>query len=184
MSNLHPSLEADAALLQRAKPIRLLFLDVDGVLTDGTIYYSSQGEALKPFNTLDGQGIRYLRDVGIEVGIISGRGSESLRARAQDLGIKELHMSVQDKRQKAQEILTRLGFEWSQVAVMGDDWPDLPLLNRAGLSCAPSNAHPELRIRVHCVTSKTGGHGAVREVCDFILKSQGLYSDLLAGYLT
>jgi 3-deoxy-D-manno-octulosonate 8-phosphate phosphatase (KDO 8-P phosphatase) len=171
-------------LSQKIKAVNLVFLDVDGVLTDGTIYYSSQGESLKPFNTLDGQGIRYLIEAGIEVAIISGRASESLKARAQDLGIKELHMKVQNKRMKAQEILNRLGLNWEQVAAMGDDWPDLPLLTVVGFSCSPRNGHIEVKRRVHWVSQENGGQGAVREMCDLILKSQGSYDALLSEYLT
>jgi len=178
----HPN--KDSMLSQKAKSIRLVFLDVDGVLTDGTIYYSSLGESLKPFNTLDGQGIKYLLNAGIDVAIISGRGSESLKARAMDLGIEELHMNVQNKRLKAQEVLNRQQLGWSQVAAMGDDWPDLPILNLVGFSCAPLTAHVELRRRVDWVSQEKGGYGAVREMCDLILKSQGRYDALLLEYLT
>ena len=174
----------DASLFESARAVKIVFLDVDGVLTDGTIYYGAQGESLKPFNTLDGQGLKYLIDEGLVVAIISGRGSEGLKARALDLGVQELHMNVSDKRRLAQDILNRHGLDWSQAAAMGDDWPDVPILNLVGLSSAPKTAHPELRSRVHWVSQENGGHGAVRELCDLILRAQGRYDTLLNGYLT
>ena len=178
-----PALQLEPALLLKAQGIRVVFFDVDGVLTDGGLLFSESGEALKRFNTLDGHGLKLLQKAGITPVIITGRDSAALRARLTALGVVHAHFGTEDKYPAAQQTLAQLGLEWSQAAAMGDDWPDLPLLQHAALACAPVNAHIEVRAHADYVTQSTGGHGAVREVCDLLLVASGRYADLLATYL-
>ena len=172
----------DAVLLAKASGIRVLLLDVDGVLTDGGLYFGAEGELFKRFNTLDGHGLKMLQRAGITPAVVTGRGSAALRARLAALGIVHARYDIDDKAPAAEEILAELGLGWGQAAVMGDDWPDLPMMLRAALACAPANAHPEVRSRAHLVTRLGGGAGAVREVCDLLLQANGDYPALLAAY--
>lgn len=169
-------------VLARARAVRVLFLDVDGVLTDGGLQFSDQGEVLKRFNTLDGHGIKLLQKSGIATAVVTGRDSAPLRLRLQQLGVQHARFGTEDKAPAAQAILEELGLTWSQAAAMGDDWPDLPMLMRSRLACVPANAHPECIARAHMVTSQRGGHGAVRAVCDVILQAHGAYAALLESY--
>jgi 3-deoxy-D-manno-octulosonate 8-phosphate phosphatase (KDO 8-P phosphatase) len=169
-------------LLLRAQRVKVVFFDVDGVLTDGGLLYSESGETLKRFNTLDGHGLKMLQKAGITPAVITGRDSAPLRARLQALGITKVHFGTEDKLPAAESTLSALGLNWSQAAAMGDDWPDLPMLRRAALACAPCNAHPEMLAQAHFVTTRNGGHGAVRELCDLLLRASGHYSLLLAEY--
>lgn len=166
-------------LLQRAQNIRVLLLDVDGVLTDGGLYFTEAGESLKRFNTLDGHGLKLLQGAGIQPVIITGRDSAALRVRLNALNIQHALYGVDDKRTAAQNTLENLGLTWAQTAAMGDDWPDLPMLLPSALACAPPNAHSEVLSRVHWVTQAAAGHGAVREVCDLLLQARGTYAALL-----
>jgi 3-deoxy-D-manno-octulosonate 8-phosphate phosphatase (KDO 8-P phosphatase) len=167
------------AILQRAKDIRVLLLDVDGVLTDGGLYFTENGETSKRFNTLDGHGLKLLQRAGVEPVIITGRDSAALRVRLNALNIQHAHFGVEDKHSAAQSALQSLGLSWAQTAAMGDDWPDLPMLLPSTLACAPPNAHREVLSRVHWVTQARAGHGAVREVCDLLLQARGDYAALL-----
>lgn len=178
-----PVLTFDPALLLRAQGIRVLFLDVDGVLTDGGLLFSETGETLKRFNTLDGHGLKMLQKAGITPVVITGRDSKPLRVRLQALGITHAHFGTEDKLPAAEQTLQQLGLNWEQVAAMGDDWPDLPVMVRSALPCAPVNAQVEVAARAQFVTRAQGGHGAVREVCDLLLTASGRYVDLLSGYL-
>ena len=171
-----------AALLAKASGIRVLLLDVDGVLTDGGLYFGAEGELFKRFHTLDGHGLKMLQRAGITPAVVTGRGSAALRARLAALGIVHARYDIDDKGPAVEEILTELRLGWGQAAAMGDDWPDLPMMLRAALACAPSNAHPEVRSRADMVTELGGGAGAVREVCDLLLTASGHYPTLLAGY--
>ncbi len=162
-------------LLLRAQDVRVVFLDVDGVLTDGGLYFSEQGESLKRFCTLDGHGLKMVQRAGILPVVITGRDSQSLRMRLKGLGIDHAHFNVQDKLGVAQSALDTLGYSWHQAAAMGDDWPDLPVMLACGLACAPGNAHDEVKARAHCVTQRQGGDGAVRELCDLLLVASGAY---------
>ena len=153
--------------------------DVDGVLTDGRIYVGEHGETVKAFSTLDGHGIKLLARCGITPLVITGRDSPAVRRRVAELGIAHARYGVEDKLAAATELLGRLGLPWVRVAAIGDDWPDLPLLQRAGFSCAPAQAHAEVRARVHHVTAAPGGHGAAREFCDLLLMACGHYARLL-----
>lgn len=167
------------AILQRAKDIRVLLLDVDGVLTDGGLYFTENGETSKRFNTLDGHGLKLLQRAGVEPVIITGRDSAALRVRLNALNIQYAHFGVEDKHSAAQSALQSLGLSWAQTAAMGDDWPDLRMLLPSTLACAPPNAHREVLSRVHWVTQAPAGHGAVREVCDLLLQARGDYAALL-----
>lgn len=165
-------------LLLRAQGVHVLLLDVDGVLTDGGLYYGAEGEVLKRFHTLDGHGLKLLRAVGIAPAVISGRDSAALRARLAALGVDRLRLGTEDKLPAAEALLQELGADWSQVAAIGDDWPDLPLLRRAHFACAPPGAHPEVRASAGHVTRAPGGQGAVRELCDLLLAAGGHYRRL------
>lgn len=170
-----------ADILARAATLRLIAFDVDGVFTDGRIYYGADGEMLKAFNTLDGHGIKQLARAGIEVAIITGRRSGIVATRAAELGIQRVHQGVRDKAQALTALLADTGVPLAAVAYMGDDWPDLAVLCRVGLAFAPANAHPDVLARVHHVTAARGGEGAVREACDLILRARGGYDALLAA---
>jgi 3-deoxy-D-manno-octulosonate 8-phosphate phosphatase (KDO 8-P phosphatase) len=171
-------------VLHKAKTVQLLLLDVDGVLTEGGLLYTNDGEQTKCFNTLDGHGIKLLQASGIKVAIISGRDSQALRKRLADVGIENIQAGVKDKKVAAEQVLHQLKLSWAQVAAMGDDWPDLPMLTRAVFSCAPPNAHHEVLNRVDWITHQVAGHGAVREVCDLLLHACGKYDHVLQDALT
>ncbi|WP_138513023.1 KdsC family phosphatase [Rhodoferax bucti] len=178
-----PLLHFPPDLLLKAQGIRVLFLDVDGVLTDGGLHFTADGETTKRFNTLDGHGLKLLQKAGITPAVVTGRDSPALRVRLQALGITHARFGTEDKRPAAQSILDKLGLDWSQAAAMGDDWPDLPMMTRCAFACAPVNAHIEVSGRAHYVTRTLGGAGAVREVCDVLLVASGRYVDLLRAYL-
>jgi 3-deoxy-D-manno-octulosonate 8-phosphate phosphatase (KDO 8-P phosphatase) len=178
-----PALQIDPALLLRAQHVRVVFFDVDGVLTDGGLHFTESGETIKRFSTLDGHGLKMLQKAGITPAVITGRDSAPLRTRLQALGITHVRYGTEDKAPAAQEILNELGLDWSQAAHMGDDWPDLAVMNRVAFACAPSNAHIEAKAAAHYVTKREGGHGAARELCDLILVASGRYADLWRTYL-
>ena len=177
-----PAIQIPAPLLLQAQGIKVVFFDVDGVLTDGGLLYSESGETLKRFNTLDGHGLKLLQKAGITPAVITGRDSRPLRHRLEALGVVHAHFGTEDKAPAAQKTLQALGLDWGQAAAMGDDWPDLPLLSRAAFACAPANAHVEVLAAAHHVTAACGGYGAVRELCDLLLVASGRYVDLLDGY--
>ena len=181
----HPARSWPAETLLPAQGVRLALFDVDGVLTDGGLYLDENGEPLKRFHVLDGQGLRLLQDAGLTVAVISGRDSPALRARLHSLGIAPAHtrLGVGDKLPAAQALLAALGLDWAQVAVIGDDWPDLPLLARTAFACAPPQAHPEALARAHYITRAAGGQGAAREFCDLLLTAGGHYRRMLAQAL-
>lgn len=179
-----PALIFPPALLLQAQGIRAAIFDVDGVLTDGRIYIGADGETVKAFSTLDGHGLKLLQRGGIEPIVITGRDSAAVRRRVADLGITRCAFGVEDKLGVADELLTKQGLAWNAVAVMGDDWPDLPLLSRAAFACAPPQAHVEVRALAHHVTAAAAGYGAARECCDLLLCAAGRYAHLLAGQLT
>ncbi len=170
-------------LLLRAQAVRIVFFDVDGVLTDGGLDFTEAGETIKRFNVLDGQGFKLLQRAGIHIAVITGRDSAPLRTRLKALGVQHAVYGTEDKRPAAEAILQTLNLDWSQAAAMGDDWPDLPLLARCALACAPANAHAENKARAHYVTQRAGGHGAARELCDMVLVAQGHYARFLAEVL-
>lgn len=176
----NPVLSFSPELLLKAQGIRVAFFDVDGVLTDGGLYFSETGEALKRFHTLDGHGLKLLRRAGIEPVVVTGRDSAALRTRLRALGVVHAHYGTEDKRPAAQQTLDQLGLDWSAAAAIGDDWPDLPLLRACALACAPPNAHAEVCAVADHVTSARGGEGAAREFCDLLLVAGGQYASFLA----
>lgn len=167
----------------KASRIALMGFDIDGVLTDGTLYYSARGDEMKGFNTRDGQGIRMLADAGIQIAIITGRKSEIVAQRAQNLGISLVVQGVEDKRTAMEEILSRLGLDFDQAGYMGDDVVDLPLLRACGFSATVADGHSLVSEHVAHVSPFNGGRGAVREVCEFLLAAQGKLDSSLARYL-
>lgn len=169
-----PSQTSRRALLARASRIRLLLLDVDGVLTDGRLFYGPEGEVLKVFDVRDGHGIVLLRD-HVDVGILSGRSIGPMRARVEDLRFKHVIFGQRDKLPAYQELIQRLGLTDAEVAYMGDDVNDVPVLEQVGLAACPADACPEARAVAHLVSPFPGGHGAVRELCELVLKAKGLW---------
>ena len=161
------------AVLERARRIRLLILDVDGVLTDGRLYLSAAGEELKVFHVRDGSGLVAIQRAGIAVAIISGRDSPAVTRRAAELGISLVRQGVADKGAELDRLLSELGVAPEETACVGDDTTDAPMLRRAGLAIGVADAHPALLAAAHWVTKSTGGQGAVREVCDLLLSAHG-----------
>jgi len=169
--------------LAKAKEIKLLLLDVDGVLTNGSLTYTNSGEESKSFNTQDGFGLRLLHDLGISTGIITARQSEIVARRCTELKMQFIHQGARNKNDAFQKILTESGLKPYQVAYMGDDWLDLVLLQQVGLAIAPANGVGEVLDAVHFVTPRTGGAGAVRDACDLIIEGQGARQQLLQKYI-
>lgn len=165
-----------------ARQIKLLALDVDGVLTDGKLYFGNSGEELKAFSTLDGLGIKLLQDSGVTVALITARNSALVQLRAQNLGIQHVCQGSHNKLQSLTELLKTLGLALEQTAYVGDDLPDLACLRQARLGIAVANAHDALKQQATWVTTLAGGAGAVREVCDLILQAQGNYAAALAPF--
>lgn len=174
-----PVLTFPPELLLKAHGLSVLFLDVDGVLTDGGLYFSGRGESLKRFDVQDGLGLKLVQSAGFQVVVISGRDSRPLRQRVQALGISHAYFGVTDKTAAAQSVLELLGRNWSEAVAMGDDWPDLAVMRRCALAVAPANAHPEVKALADHVTERSGGGGAVRELCDLLLVACGKYASLL-----
>lgn len=182
----HPAFSPPRALprrlLTRARAVRLLVLDVDGVMTDGRMHYGPRGEALMAFHVLDGHGIKLALAAGLAVAIVSGRASPMLRRRARELGVTELHCPVPDKLAVFTDLLARRGLTAAQAACLGDDLLDLPLLRRAGLAMAVPNGAPEVRAAAHYVTRRGGGEGAVREAVELVLTAQGRWAALVEAH--
>jgi 3-deoxy-D-manno-octulosonate 8-phosphate phosphatase (KDO 8-P phosphatase) len=158
---------------ERARGVRLALFDVDGVLTDGRLWYGAGGEALKSFHILDGHGLRMLAASGVATGLLSGRDSPAAAARARELGLAHVMLGVSDKLARFEDLAGRLGLDPSQCAFVGDDLPDLPVMRRCGLAVAVANAVPEVKAAAHLVTTARGGEGAVREFCEFVMQAQG-----------
>lgn len=170
-------------LLQRGKNIKLAIFDVDGVLTDGRLYFLEDGSEFKTFNTLDGQGIKMLIASGVTTAIISGRKTPVVERRAKNLGIEYLYQGREDKLVVLDELLGQLGLNYEQVAYLGDDLPDLPVIRRVGLGMAVANAATFVRQHAHGVTQARGGEGAAREFCELIMSAQGSIEAAHAAYL-
>ena len=168
---------------ERCARVRLLILDVDGVLTDGRLLFDAKGQESKSFHVRDGHGIRLLQDCGIEVALITARHSQSLAHRAHDLGIQRVYQGSVDKIVAYTELLFATKLDEEEIAYMGDDLIDLAILSRVGLAAAPADAHPEVRARVHWVAQRSGGMGAVRELSEEVLRAQGHWDTILARAL-
>lgn len=158
--------------VDRARAIRLALFDVDGVLTDGRLYYGPGGEAMKVFHTLDGHGLKMLARSGVATGLLSGRHFEAAAVRARELGIPHVILGVDDKLAHFERLRESLGLDASQCAFVGDDLPDAPVLRRCGLAVAVANAVDEVKAIAHLVTTARGGEGAVREFCEFVMRAQ------------
>jgi 3-deoxy-D-manno-octulosonate 8-phosphate phosphatase (KDO 8-P phosphatase) len=167
----------------KAIAIKLLIVDIDGVLTDGGLHFDNEGNEYKTFNSLDGHGLRMLLDNGIEVAVITGRNSNIVNHRMGDLGVKHIYQGFRDKRPAFEQLLKDTGFEPAQVAYVGDDLPDLAVMTRVGFAIAVKNAHEFVRQHCDWVTSAQGGKGAIREVTDYILRAQSLLDSSQASYL-
>ena len=170
-------------LLQRARAVKLAIFDVDGVLTDGRLYFLPDGSEFKTFNTLDGHGIKMLIASGVQTAIISGRKTPVVERRAQNLGIQHLFQGREDKLVVLDGLLAELGLSYEQVAYLGDDLPDLPVIRRVGLGMAVASADGFVRQHAHGVTQARGGEGAAREFCELILRAQGNLDAAHAAYL-
>ncbi len=168
--------------IARAKNIRLLLLDVDGVLTDGSLLYTGHTEESKAFHTQDGFGIRLLHEAGIDTGIITARTSEVVARRAAELRLRYIYQGMPSKSEAFKEISNSSGLRPFQIAYMGDDWLDLVLLQQVGLAIAPANGVAEVKDIAHFVTARSGGEGAVRDACDLLLEAQNLVAELLQKY--
>ncbi len=166
-----------------ARQVKLLIVDVDGVLTDGGLFFDNRGEEYKRFNSLDGHGIRMALDGGIEIAVITGRQSHIVEHRMRDLGVSHVYQGSRDKLPAFERLLRDCGLKAEQAAYIGDDLPDLPIMRRVGFAIAVQNAHGFVKQHCDWVTSARGGEGAVREVTDFILHAQGLLDAQQQGYL-
>ena len=160
-----------------------MLFDVDGVLTDGTLWYGAGGEAFKAFNVLDGHGIKLLAQAGTAVALLSGRNSPAVSARAAELGIAHVLQGIDDKKAAFEALAAQLGLRAEATGFMGDEVVDLPVLRRCGFACAPAQAHELVRANAHYVTRAPAGGGAAREVCEFVLRAQGRLDAALAPYL-
>ena len=171
------------AIVEKAKKLKLLILDVDGVLTDGKLFFDNQGNEYKSFHARDGHGIKLLRQTGVEVAVISGRKSSSVALRMKNLGIEYVYQGHENKQAAFDEIIEKTGIPPEQAAHVGDDLLDLPIMIRVGLAIAVNDANFAVKQRAHWCTALPGGHGAVREVCDFIMQAQGSFDDIMNFYL-
>lgn len=170
-------------IMEKAKAIRLLVTDVDGVLTDGSLYFGNSGEEIKAFSILDGLGIKLLRDTGIDTAIITGRVSDLVARRAGELKITTIYQGREDKITALQELSTDCGIPLSSIAYVGDDLPDLAAIRAAGLGIAVANAHAFVAEHADWQTSARGGAGAIREVCELIMKAQDTLLDAWEQFL-
>lgn len=170
-------------LIDRLRQVRLLALDVDGVLTDGRLYFQADGIEIKAFHTHDGHGIKLLQQAGIVVALITGRDSPMVSRRAAALGIQHVHQGVDDKLDMLRELCARLDFDLKQTAYCGDDMPDVAAIRHAGVGISVPGAPSYIRQHADWVTETPGGHGAVREICDILLQAQGHWDAVLDTYL-
>ncbi len=167
---------------ERAERVRMVIMDCDGVLTDGRAIYGSGGFEAVAFNVKDGSGIKYLHRAGLRTAILSGRDVEAVRVRAQVLDIEDVELGAKVKIEAYERILDRAGLRDEEVAYVGDDLPDLPVMRRVGLAVAVADAVPEVLAAAHLVTERRGGDAAVREVAEYILKAQGKWAQIMARY--
>ena len=169
--------------LERARQVRLMIFDVDGVLTDGRLWYGASGEQIKSFDAHDGHGLRMLAASGVPAALLSGRSSPAVAARAAELGIERVLQGIDDKLAAFLELIQKENLTPQQTGFMGDELVDLPVLTRCRLACAPREAPEAVRSRVHYVATAAAGRGAVREVCELVMRAQGSLERALAAYL-
>jgi len=169
--------------IERARRLRLMLFDVDGVLTDGRLWYGARGEELKAFSAHDGHGMKLLAGAGVRLALLSGRSSAAVTQRAAELGIELVLQGIADKRAAFEALLAQLALEASAAGFMGDELVDLPVLRRCGFACAPGEAPELVRQHAHYVTRAAAGGGAVREVCEFVLRAQGRLDAVLEACL-
>lgn len=174
---------ARSAAARRARRVRLMLFDVDGVLTDGRLWFGPRGEALKAFDAQDGHGLKLLAGAGVRLGLLSGRASPAVARRAAELGIDLVLQGVADKGKAFDALLARLGLEPPAAGYMGDELVDLPVLRRCGFACAPRSAPALVRRHAHFVPRAAAGAGAVRETCEFLLRAQGRFAAAVQPYL-
>ncbi len=168
---------------QKAAQIRLIIFDVDGVLTDGSLFMDDNGQEYKAFYSQDGHGMKMLQSTGVEIGIITGRRSRVVALRMESLGIRHLYQGNEDKLPAFEELTAKLGLDKEQIAYVGDDVIDLPIMRRVGLAIAVQDAHPLVKQHAHWETSAPGGRGAAREVCELLMNAQGMLDSVLSRYL-
>lgn len=173
---------SEVSAVERARLVKLVIFDVDGVLTDGSLFYGDTGEEYKAFNSRDGHGIKMLRASGVEAAILTGRTSRVVEHRARNLGIARVIQGSEDKLASYEHLLAEVGLSPAETAFMGDDVVDLPVMRRCGLAVTVPEASEDVRRRAHLVTSARGGHGAAREACEFIMRARGTWADQLALY--
>jgi 3-deoxy-D-manno-octulosonate 8-phosphate phosphatase (KDO 8-P phosphatase) len=171
-------------ILEKAAQIRLVIFDVDGVLTDGSLYLGDDGQEYKAFNSRDGHGMKMLQATGVEIGIITGRTSQVVQHRMDGLGIRHVYQGKQEKLPAFEELVAKLGLPPHQVAYVGDDVVDLPVMRRVGLAIAVQDAAPLVKQHAHWTTDHGGGRGAARDVCELIMRAQGTLDAQLQHYLT
>jgi 3-deoxy-D-manno-octulosonate 8-phosphate phosphatase (KDO 8-P phosphatase) len=170
-------------ILEKARRIRLLIFDVDGVLTDGSLFIGDDGQEYKAFNSLDGHGIKMLLGHGIEIAIITGRTSKVVEHRMKNLGITRVYQGQHDKLQAYRDLSEELGIADEEIAYVGDDVVDLPVMRRVGLAIAVQDAHPLVRKHSHWQTPSPGGRGAARDVCEMLMEATGVLDDEMSKYL-
>ena len=170
-------------ILKKAAQIKLIIFDVDGVLTDGSLYLGDDGQEYKAFNSLDGHGMVMLQQTGVQIGIITGRTSKVVEIRMRSLGIEHLYQGQRDKKPAYDTLKKQLGLEDGQIAYVGDDVVDLPVMSRVGLAIAVQNAHIFAKQHAHWITPSAGGKGAAREACELIMEAQGTLRPQLESYL-
>jgi len=168
---------------EKAKQIKLLICDVDGVMTDGSLYYDDNGYEFKAFNSLDGHGIKMLKSTGVDLAIITGRTSNIVLHRMKNLGIEQIYQGQENKLEAFGKIIEETRLLSENIAYIGDDVVDLPVMTKVGFSIAVANSHPFVIENSDWTTNKTGGHGAVREACEFIMNAQGNLNEILNSYL-
>jgi 3-deoxy-D-manno-octulosonate 8-phosphate phosphatase (KDO 8-P phosphatase) len=170
-------------ILEKASRIRLVIFDVDGVLTDGSLYLGDDGQEYKAFYSRDGHGMVVLQETGVTIGIITGRSSEVVRLRMASLGIRHVYQGQRDKRAAYEQLKKDLGLDDEQIAFVGDDIVDLPVMRQVGLAIAVQDAHPVVRQHAHWQTAAPGGRGAARDVCELLMEAQGTLAASMARYL-
>jgi 3-deoxy-D-manno-octulosonate 8-phosphate phosphatase (KDO 8-P phosphatase) len=170
-------------IIEKAKNIELVIFDIDGVMTDGGLFFDNNGDEYKAFHSLDGHGLRMLQECGVRVAVITGRKSELVKHRMHDLGVTLLYQGYRDKRPAFEALLKEVDLGKDQITYVGDDVVDLPIMSQLNFAIAVQNAHPFVKQHAHWITDRSGGRGAVRDVCEFILEAKGLLSDKLHSYL-